>query len=614
MMDRKLAAILAADVVGYSSQMERDEAGTFARLKAGRTELFEPEIARHHGRVFKVMGDGMLAEFGSVVCAVALQRGLAERNADVPAAERIQVRIGINLGEVIVEGDDRYGEGVNIASRLEQLAEPGGIWVSGKVAKEVEKKLAFGFESMGEQKVKNISESVNAFRLKVDGEQAKRLMPRKRMRFMQWAAALALVIVAAAAWSYLVKPQGLFIKEATATVPSVAVLPFDNLSGDQSLSYLGDGVAEDIIAMLSRFPDLSVIARNSSFTYKGKPTDVRQIGKELGVGYVLEGSVRKDADAMRIVAQLTETRDGKHVWAERFDKSGADPLVIQDEVTAKIVATLTGEYGQIRRADYQRAWGKDTANLEEYDYYLRGHAYTDRDSKEGYQHAAAIYWQGLTKFPDSKLLKTKLGFYHFFYAFNFFSDDLSADYRKAGELAREVLATHPLTPQVARLAHWLMAFVQMQEQDFAQAIAEAENAVALAPYDVTLAGNLATVLIYSGRPDQGIEWAKKWMAADPAGRPWANYRLGLAYSLKGEDERSVAALNEAHPFPDSLLLKAIGLFRLGRTEEAQTNYERALSLDPTFSQAKWREGYIYSNPAIVEGQVADLARLGLPKK
>jgi TolB-like protein/Tfp pilus assembly protein PilF len=564
------------------------------------------------------MGDGMLAEFGSVVdaveCAVALQRGLAERNAHVSEAERIEVRIGINLGEVIVEGDDRYGEGVNIATRLEKLAEPGGIWVSGKVAKEAEKKLAFGFEPMGEQRVKNIAEPISVFRVKLDGAPVKGLVPRKSMRLMARAAALALAVVVAAGWLYLVAPRGLFVERAAATVPSIAVLPFDNLSGDQSLDYLGDGVAEDIIAMLSRFPDLSVIARNSSFTYKGKPTDVRQIGEELGVGYVLEGSVRKDADAMRIVAQLTDTSDGKHVWAERFDKSGADPLAIQDEMTAKIVTTLTGEYGQIRRADYQRAWGKDTANLVEYDYYLRGHAYIGRDTKDDYERAAAIYHEGLARFPDSKLLKAKLGFYHFFYAFNFFSKDPASDYRKAGDLAREVLATQPLTPQVARLAHWLMAFVRMQETDFPKALAEAEKAVGLAPHDVSLAGNLATVLIYSGKPDQGIQWAEKWFAADPAGRPWANYRLGLAYSLKGEDERSVAALEEAHQFPDTLLLKAIGHLRLGRIEEAQADYDRALALDPTFTQAKWREGYVYSDPSVVEGQIADLAKLGLAEK
>src|SRR6185503_17574931 len=324
-IERKLAAILAADVVGYAALMERDEKGTHERLIAGRKELFEPEIARHHGRVFKLMGDGLLAEFGSVVdaveCAVSLQRGLAERNANVPEDRRVQVRIGINLGEVIVEGDDRYGEGVNVAARLEQLADPGGICVSGKVAKEVEKKLAFGFESMGEQKVKNIAEPIPTFRVKLEGLPTRR--PSMRRRILPWqavAAAVIAIILIAGTWFAYVQ-TGSPAQIANATVPSIAVLPFDNMSGDSAMAYFADGVSEDIISMLSRSPDVLVVARNSSFTYKGKATDARQIGKELNVGYVLEGSVRKEADKVRIVAQLIDAKTGEHVWAERFDKT-----------------------------------------------------------------------------------------------------------------------------------------------------------------------------------------------------------------------------------------------------------------------------------------------------
>jgi adenylate cyclase len=280
-VDRKLAAILAADVVSYSALMERDEKGTYERLKAEREQLFEPEIARHHGRVFKLMGDGMLAEFGSVVdaveCAVSLQRGLAERNAEAPDDQRIQVRIGINLGEMIVEGDDRFGEGVNIATRLQQLAEPGGIWVSGKVAKEVEKKLAFGFEPMGAQRVKNIAEPIQTFRVKLDGGSVKRHAPVSARRLAPWAASLAAIATLAAIWFVVMAPAD--APATSATIPSIAVLPFDNMGGDPALTYFGDGVAEDIISMLARSPDLSVIARNSSFTYKGKATDIRQVGK-----------------------------------------------------------------------------------------------------------------------------------------------------------------------------------------------------------------------------------------------------------------------------------------------------------------------------------------------
>ena len=612
-MERRLAAIVATDVVGYSALMERDEAGTHERLKAGRVELFEPEIARHHGRIFKLMGDGMLAEFASVVdaveCAVSLQRGLAERNAVVPEDQRIAVRIGINLGEVIVEGEDRYGKGVNLASRLQQLADPGGICVSAKVVREVEYKLAFGFESLGEQKVKNIAEPVQVFRVQLDGAPVKRVIPTKAKRLGPWAAVIAVLGALAIVWFVVMKPVD---APAPATISWIAVLPFDNLSGDPSLGYLGDGIAEDIITMLSRFPDLAVIARNSSFAYKGKPEDVRKIGKELGVGYVLEGSVRKQAGEMRIVAQLIDTSDGKHVWAERFDESGSDPFALQDAVTAKIIAAIAGENGEIRYAEYRRAWGKDTVNLEEYDYASRAHSYISQETKKGYEAALAISREGLVKFPDSNLLKVKSGIAHFFYAFSFWSPDPQADYRDAGLLAREVLTATNLTPQVARLVHWLMAYVLLQENDFKQAITEAEKAVALAPNDAGLAGNLSMILTMSGKPDQGIEWAEKGIALNPGARPWLYYRLGLAYSLKGDNEKSIAALKQSAKLPDMILLMAIGYLRLGQLDEAQAEYKRALAIDPTFTQAMWREGYFYSDPSVVEGQVADLARIGLP--
>jgi adenylate cyclase len=293
-MERKLAAILAADVVGYSRLMEQDEAKTFRRVKAHRNELVEPAITEHRGCIFKLMGDGILAEFASVVdaveCAVDIQRGMAERNAGEPADQRIDIRIGINLGEVIVEGADRHGDGVNIAARLEQLADAGGICVSGKVANEVEKKLAFGFEPMGEQKVKNISEPITVYRVKVDGRgpPARRKNPKSAVQrwAMPIAAAMVLMIgTVSATWYGFMRPPT--SRVAATHVQSIAVLPFDDLSPDRSLGYLGDGVSDDIITMLSRSPELSVVARNSSFVYKGKSVDVRQIGRDLDVGYAL---------------------------------------------------------------------------------------------------------------------------------------------------------------------------------------------------------------------------------------------------------------------------------------------------------------------------------------
>ena len=622
-MERKLAAILAADAVGYSRLMEQDEAKTFERLKDHRIELVGPEISAHHGCVFKLMGDGLLAEFGSVVdaveCAVDIQRGMAERNAGEPEDHRIDIRIGINLGEVIVEGADRHGEGVNIAARLQQLADPGGICVSGKVAKEVEKKLAFGFEPMGDQKVKNISEPISVYRVKVDG----RALPARRKNLKSampaWAmpvfAAIVLVLGGtAAAWHGLMRSPTLPL--VATHVPSIAVLPFDDLSADKSLGYLGDGVSEDIITMLSRFPDLSVVARNSSFVYKGKPVDARQIGRDLNVGYALEGSVRKEADQIRIVAQLIDTQTGKHVWADRYDKAGTDPQALQDEVTGKIVDAIAADAGQIKRGQYRDAWGKDTADLGEYDYYLRGHdVFMNSSSKADNDHAGRIWEEGLAKYPDSNLLKVKLGWYHFRASWNWWSDDIPADFRKAGELARAVLAKENLSPQVKRLAHWLFAEVLMTERDFSRALNEADAAISLAPYDAGMIGDLAAVPIASGKPDKALEWINFAATRDPNSAEGMNYKRGWVLRLLGKYEDSIKAFKETSMGGDAFLNLAINLVRLGRIDEAKAQVKLMLAKnDPKFTLAKWREGYFYSDPSIVDGEVADLAKAGLPEK
>jgi adenylate cyclase len=621
-MERKLAAILAADVAGYSRLMELDEAGTFERLKAHRVELVEPAIAAHRGSIFKLMGDGLLVEFGSVVdaveCAVAIQRGMAERNADLPEDHRIDVRIGVNLGEVIVEGTDRHGEGVNIAARLEQLADPGGVCVSGKVANEVEKKLAFGFEPMGEQKVKNISEPIPVYRVRIDGAPAPRRRASPKSRLPGWAmpltaAAVLAVAGAAAGWHGLVGAPSHSVR---AHVPSIAVLPFDDLSPDKSLGYLGDGVSEDIITILSRFPDLSVIARNSSFAYKGKPIDIRQVGRDLNVGYVLEGSVRKDADQIRITAQLIDTATGQHVWAERYDRTGKDPLALQDEVTGRIVGAMTGENGQVKQGQYREAWGKDATDLGEYDYYLRGHdVFMNARSKEDNDRAGRIWEEGLAKYPDSNLLKVKLGWYHFTSGFSFWSDDIPAEYRKAGKMVREVLAKDNLSPQVKRYAHWLFALVLAAERDFDRALSEAETAISLAPYDASLIGYLSVVPIISGAPAKALDWIEFAAKHDPNAAKDISYKRGWALRLLGKPEDSLAAYKQADMSSDTPLDIAIDLVRLGRIDEAKTQVRLMLEKnDPKFTQEKWRQGFFYSDRSVVEAEAADLAKAGLPEK
>ncbi len=342
-MERKLTAILAADVVGYSRLMGEDEAGTHAALQTLRAEVIDTTIAGHRGRIVKLMGDGALVEFGSVVdaleCAVAIQRGMSERGQDAPADKRIAFRIGINLGDVIVDGDDIYGNGVNVAARLEALAEPGGICLSGRVLDQVKGNVQVGFASMGPQKVQNIEDPVNAYKVLFDTADAGRIVgaPKAKEPGRPWliAAVVALVVVAGGAglWYHQSKPDF-----APASVPkmafplpdkpSIAVLPFDNYTDDTKLGFFASGLTEDLTTSLSKEPRLFVISRNSAEAYKGKSVDVRQVAEELGVQYVLEGSVQKAGDKLRINAQLVDALDGRHVWADRVDRPAGDVFAI----------------------------------------------------------------------------------------------------------------------------------------------------------------------------------------------------------------------------------------------------------------------------------------------
>ena len=341
-VQRRLLAILAADVAGYSRLMGADEEGTLAALKELRREVAEPKIKEHRGRIVKTTGDGLLVEFASVVdamrCAVEVQHEMAERNAGVPEERRIQFRIGINISDIIKDGRDIHGDGVNVAARLEALAEPGGIWVNRVVRDQVRDKLDFAFEDAGEQRVKNIARPLRVYRVRtgrVMGEAISAAQP----------------------------PLALPDK------PSVAVLPFTNMSGDPEQEFVSDGIAEDVITALSRYPSLFVIARNSSFTYKGRAVDVKQVGRELGVRYVLEGSVRKAGNRIRVTAQLVEAETGNHVWAERYDRDLADIFAVQDEITEAVTVAIAPA---IADAELQRAVRKPTESLDAWAPYQRG--------------------------------------------------------------------------------------------------------------------------------------------------------------------------------------------------------------------------------------------------
>ncbi|RVG85192.1 adenylate/guanylate cyclase domain-containing protein [Sinorhizobium meliloti] len=618
-MERRLSAIVAADVVGYSALMEKDEAATFERLRTRRTELFEPEIARHHGRVFKLMGDGLLAEFGSVIdaveCAVSLQRGMTERNAAVPEEERFDVRIGINTGEVIVDGEDRYGEGVNVAARLEQLALPAGICVSGKVAKEVEKKLAFGFDFAGRQKVKNIEEPIDVYHVRIDAQPRRRFLRRPRSGRLWRPLGVAATIMAAlaAVWMALYGPLTTSSPGVSSTIPSVAVLPFKDLSADKSLGYLGEGVANDVIAILSRFSDIAVVSRTSSFAYQGKEGDIREIGEELGVGYVVEGSVRKEGDRVRIVAQLVNANTGDHVWADRFDKAGTDPWALQDELTGKIVGAMTGEFGAIRKADYSQAWGKDSTNLAEYDYYLRAESQLNLYTKEGLERSGEISRQGLKVFSGSSLLTVELGWSHWLKVGLLYSSDPQKDLQEAERLVTQVLADKNLSPQVTRLANWLNAWLLTLKRDHDGAIAAMNKAIAAAPYNAFTLTDAGSIFLQAGQPEKALELTDTAAARDPGLSWFFNYVRGFIYIVLGKNEEAVEVLKTTE-FADAPLQLAIAYMRLGRDAEAQAAVAKMLKSAPTATIQSWRQAWNFRDNAILDQASADLARAGLPSQ
>jgi adenylate cyclase len=378
-IDRKLAAIVAADVAGYSRLMAADEEGTLARLKGHRAALIDPKIAEHGGRIIKTTGDGMLVEFASVVdalrCLVEIQRGMLERNADIPAEKRIDFRVGINVGDVIVDCDDIYGDGVNVAARLESLAEPGGILVAGVVRDQVRDKLSFSFDDLGDQSVKNIPRSVRAYRVRLNDDGPPPLPKRaarvgmggRRIAAIVAAALLLTVVAGGGAWYSAggLKSAATVAQQSIAlpTLPepgkplphlSIVVLPFANLSGDATQDYFADGVTESLTTDLSRISGSFVIARNTAFTFKGKNVDAKEIGKQLGVRYVLEGSVQRGSTHVRVNAQLIDSESGGHLWADRFDKPLGDLFVLQDEIVAALASQLNAELisDEARRAEH----------------------------------------------------------------------------------------------------------------------------------------------------------------------------------------------------------------------------------------------------------------------
>lgn len=622
-VERRLAAILAADVVGYSALMERDEQGTLDRLKTHRRELVEPLLAEHRGRIVKLMGDGVLCEFASVVdavaCAVAIQQGMVGREADVPEAERIRFRIGVNLGDVIVEGEDIYGDGVNVAARLEGLAEPGGVCVSGKVREELRKRLELAFAPMGRQRVKNIAEPVEAWRVVLGGGvPGARKVPRARGRRARAAivAALGLLLLAAAAgsWWWRQRTSDPAAGPSLPNIPSVAVLPFSAAGDDIAQERLADGFTEDLITELGRLGSLFVIAPNSAFAYKGRRVDERQVGRELGVRYVLEGGLERQGDRLRVAARLVDAADGGQLWAERYDRPAGDLFAVRDEVLGRLVGELTGYDGPVWRAWGRLARRKPSESLTAFDHVILAKEANRRLGREGVHEARRLLEQAVAIDPRYTGAWSFLADTHFNDALNGWTDDRARSWALFHEAARKAAELDP-RDAYAQYELGRSHFVRGEATLGAQAW---DRAVALAPNDAYVIRSIGTQLpIALGveRAAEGVELVERaLLRLDPLHPPFQWISLGVSVYFAGGYAEAAGALGklEEH-WLESRLMLAVSHAQAGERGKAAAQMAEVLKLEPGFSAEAWVDNDFYQPGSSSAALLIDGARkAGLP--
>ena len=554
---RKLAAIMFTDIVGFSRQMGVDETRTL-RLLDSHNHIIQTAVAEHHGTVIKTVGDAFLVDFPSVVHAVQsaqqIQAQLRTRNAEHEKAEQIHVRIGIHLGDIIQKDGDVFGDGVNIASRLQELAEPDTICLSDVVYRDVAKKLDLGtVVSLGKPKLKNIAERFTVYELLPAPPtglrqrlQVQHLKVSRRVHPVYRTAVAGLLLIAATlvAVRYfpVLLPNTQPPTPSTQPLPlpdkpSIVVLPFDNLSKDPEQDYFSNGITEVLTSDLSRISSLFVIARNTAFTYQGKPVNIQAVGKELGVRYVLEGSVQKAGEHIRIVTQLIDTTTGGHLWSQRYDRPLHDLFALQDEIVQKIVTTLKlqltlQEQGYVVR--------KHTDNLEAYDAFLRGQEYHFRFTKEANAQARQLYEKAIELDPQYAEAYARLGWtYWVEWGFRWSADPQTME--RALALAQQALALDDSLPT----AHSLLSIVYAQKQQYDQAIAEGERAVALDPNDADSYAGQAQVLNFAGRPEEALQSVEQAMRLNPRCPPWYLFQVGLAYRMTGRYAEAIATQKEA---------------------------------------------------------------------
>ena len=578
-VERRLTAILAADVAGYSRLMGADEEGTLAQLKAHRRELVDHKVEEHHGRIIKTTGDGMLVEFASVVnaarCAVEIQRGMIARNADVPQQKRIEFRIGINVGDIIIDGGDIFGDGVNVAARLEGLAKPGGICVSARVQEDVRGKLDIAFADEGEQQLKNIAWPVRVYRAQLGS-------------------------ASSTARTTLPIPDK----------PSIAVLPFDNLSAEPDQAYLADGFVEAITAALSRIRSFFVIARNSAFSYKGRATNVRDIGSELGVAYLLEGSVQKAGNRLRITVQLIETEGGAHVWSERYDGTIDDIFDLQDRITEQVAGALQPS---IRIAEIERSRRKRPQDLGAYDYAMRAMPHVWALEKAESTKALELLDRALAIDPEYPLALSLAGWCHAQRSVYNWADDIAESQalaRTLAERAAELSGDDPLILAVLGTVH---TFVR----NYGTARILLERALALDPNAAWAWSRLGWVENYSDRPERALENFDRALRLSPLDPMNFNNYVGMAsaHEVAQDYDKAVVHYRRAlEERPHAMWIYrnlASSLSGAGRMEEARQAYAELMRAYPGLTVAKFRQAMVFSAQTL-DRMVDNLRKLGLP--
>jgi TolB-like protein/Flp pilus assembly protein TadD len=589
-LKRKLAAILSADAVGYSRLMGKDEEATVRTLSAYR-EVMSALIRQHNGRVLDFPGDNLLAEFASVVdavhCAMAVQKEITAHNAKLPEERKMQFRIGINLGDVIQEGKKIYGEGVNVAARLESLAEPGGICISGIAYDQVKKKLNLEFQYAGKKSLKNIEGPVDVHRV----------LPMSDAEMKKG-----------------IKAQVEHMAFPLPERPSIAVLPFTNMSGDPAQEYIGDGISENIISALSVGSGMFVIARNSTFIYKGRSVKVQQIAEDLGVRYVLEGSVQKSGDRLRVSAQLIDALNGYHLWSDKYDRKMKALFELQDEITQKIVVSLQVE---LTHGEQARAYAKTTGNLEAWSHGVRGNDLLDKFNREDNIKAREHLEAAIKLDPRYVLAYVWLGATHTAAAAYGWSESPAESFKRAHELGQKAIALDDKSASV----HIMLALIYLFQRDYDRAIAAGKLAISLDPNFSIGHAHLAQIMFFGGKFEEAIALTEKAMRLSPYYPAFYLSPLSRSFAILGRYEEAITSSNQLYnrsrsgDYPeDWALIHLAGIYAAsGREDEARTFMAQALRINPSVSAAFFKQSQPFKNPAHLQRELKTLIRTGLPQ-